>query len=167
MVRLPTERVAARARFDTFFEEEHVRLFKALYFVTGNRDDAEELMQEAFLKLWERWDEQRINDPTGYLFRVALNAFRSRRCRTAVALRKAIPVSEQRDDFLDAEMRADVCALLLQLTPRQRAAVLLVDLLGYPSQQAARILRVRPGTVRTLATQARRTLRATEGARDA
>ena len=124
-------------------------------------------MQEAFLKLWERWDEQRINDPTGYLFRVALNAFRSRRRRTAVALRKAIPVSEQRDDFLDAEMRADVCALLLQLTPRQRAAVLLVDLLGYPSQQAARILRVRPGTVRTLATQARRTLRATEGARDA
>ncbi len=64
-------------------------------------------------------------------------------------------------------MRADVRQLLLRLTPRQRAALLLVDLLGYPSEQAARILRVRPGTVRTLATQGRRALRATEGARDA
>ena len=91
VVRLPTERVEARARFDTFFEEEHERLFKALYFVTGNRHDAEELMQDAFLKLWERWDETRITDPTGYLFRVALNGFRSRHRRAAVALRKAIP----------------------------------------------------------------------------
>ena len=51
----PSERVEAWARFDTFFEEEHERLFKALYFVTGNRHDAEELMQDAFLRLWERW----------------------------------------------------------------------------------------------------------------
>ena len=33
---IPTERVEAWARFDTFFVEEHERLFKALYFVTGN-----------------------------------------------------------------------------------------------------------------------------------
>ena len=55
-MRFPSERVEARARFDEFFEEEHERLFKALYFVTGNRHDAEELMQDAFLRLWERWD---------------------------------------------------------------------------------------------------------------
>jgi hypothetical protein len=45
VVRFPTKRAEARARFDDFFEEEHERLFKALYFVTGNRHDAEELMQ--------------------------------------------------------------------------------------------------------------------------
>jgi RNA polymerase sigma factor (sigma-70 family) len=160
-------RVSPPADFSVFFAEEHAKVFKALYFVTGNRADAAELMQDAFLKLWERWDEARITDPTGYLFRVALNGFRSRHRRAVVALRKAIPVSEQRDDFLEAEMRADVRQLLLRLTPRQRAALLLVDLLGYPSEQAARIMRVRPGTVRTLATQGRRALRATEGARDA
>jgi DNA-directed RNA polymerase specialized sigma24 family protein len=61
------------ARFDEFFEVEHERLFKALYFVTGNRHDAEELMQDALLKLWERCGElHRIDDPTAYLFRVAL-----------------------------------------------------------------------------------------------
>lgn len=153
---IPFELVETRARFDTFFEEERERLFKALYFVTGNREDAEELTQDAFLRLWERWDDiDRIDDPTGYLFRVALNGFRMRRRRAAVAVRKLVPVTEPSDSFLEAEMRADVRQLLMGITPRQRAALLLVDLLGYSSEQAARILRVRPSTVRALATQGR------------
>ena len=164
----PTKNVEAWARFDTFFQEEHERLFKALYFVTGNRQDAEELMQDAFLKLWERWDSiDEIEDPTGYLFRIALNGFRMRRRHAAMSVRKVIPMPESRDLFLDAEMRTDIRAMLLGLTPRQRAALLLVDLLGYPSEQAGRILGVRPTTVRALAMQGRRALRATEGARDA
>ena len=168
MVAFPSERGEAWARFDDFFEEEHERLYKALYFVTGNRHDAEELMQDAFVKLWERWGEiHRISDPVGYLFRVALNGFRMRRRRAAMALRRLPPVRAARDEFLEAEMRADTRLLLLGLSPRQRAAILLVDLLGYPSEQAARILRVRPSTVRNLASQGRRALRATEGARDA
>jgi RNA polymerase sigma-70 factor (ECF subfamily) len=69
--------------------------------------------------------------------------------------------------FVEAEMRADVRQLLLGLTPRQRAALVLVDLLGYPSEQAGSILGVRASTVRALAAQGRRALRATEGARDA
>jgi RNA polymerase sigma-70 factor (ECF subfamily) len=168
VLRFPTENVEAWARFDEFFQQEHERLFKALYFISGNRQDAEELMQDAFLTLWERWDSSgEIEDTTGYLFRVALNGFRMRRRRAGMSIRKVIPVPEARDPFLDAEMRADVRALLLGLTPRQRAALLLVDLLGYPSEQAGRILGVRPSTVRALATQGRRALRAKEGARDA
>jgi RNA polymerase sigma factor (sigma-70 family) len=167
VVRLRSEGVDERAYFDTFFAEEHERLFKALYFVTGNRHDAEELMQDAFLRLWERWDDlDRITDPTGYLYRVALNGFRMRRRRAATAIRRLTPVREETDAFLEAEMRADMRQLLLQVTPRQRAALLLVDLLGYPSEQAASILGIRPSTVRALATQGRRALRA-EGARDA
>jgi RNA polymerase sigma-70 factor, ECF subfamily len=168
IVQFPTERVEARARFDEFVEDEHERLYKALYFVTGSREDAEDIAQEAFLKLWERWDDiDRIEDPTGYLFRVALNGFRMRRRRATTALRRLAPIGTERDEFAEAEMRADVRRLLLGLSPRQRAALLLVDLLGYPSEQAARILRVRPSTVRNLASQARRALKSTEGARDA
>jgi RNA polymerase sigma-70 factor (ECF subfamily) len=167
LVPFPIELVDAWARFETFVEEEHERLYKALYFVTGSREDAEDLSQEAFMALWERWNTHEIEDPTGYLFRVALNGFRMRRRRAALALRKVIPIPEGRDEFLDAEMRADVRRLLLGLTPRQRAALLLVDLLGYRSEQAARILRVRPSTVRNLVSQGRRALKATEGARDA
>jgi RNA polymerase sigma-70 factor (ECF subfamily) len=162
------EPVEAGARFDDFVADEHERLYKALYFVTGSREDAEDLSQEAFMRLWERWDRlDEIEDPTGYLFRVALNGFRMRRRRAAMALRRHVPVPELRDGFVEAEMRVDVRRLLSGLTPRQRAALLLVDLLGYPSEQAARILRVRPSTVRNLASQGRRALRSAEGVEDA
>src|SRR4029453_16064590 len=147
VVKFPSERAEAWARFDEFFEEEHERLFKALYFVTGNRHDAEELVRDAFLSLWERWGViGRIDDPTGYLFRVALNGFRMRRRRAAMAVRKVVPIPGRRDAFLEGEVRAALRQPLLEISPRQRAALLLVDLLGYPSEQAARILRVRPPT---------------------
>jgi RNA polymerase sigma-70 factor (ECF subfamily) len=165
----PVERVDERTRFDAFVEEEHERLYKALYFVTGSREDAEDLSQDAFMKLWERWGTiDEIEDPTGYLFRVALNGFRSRRRRATMALRRNTPmVTDARDEFIEADMRADVRSLLLGLTSRQRAALLLVDLLGYSSEQAGRILRVRSSTVRNLASQGRRALKTAEGVRDA
>jgi RNA polymerase sigma factor (sigma-70 family) len=129
--------------------------------VTGDRHDAEELMQDAFLKLWERWDRvSRIEDPQAYLFRAALNGFRMRRRRAATALRKLAPLKEDTDPFRESEVRADVRRMLLGLSPRQRAALVLTDLLGYSSDEAARILRVRPSTVRALASQGRRALRA-------
>jgi DNA-directed RNA polymerase specialized sigma24 family protein len=46
----------ARPTFEEFFGTEHARLFGALCFITGDRDEAEEIMQDAFLRLWERWD---------------------------------------------------------------------------------------------------------------
>ena len=162
-----TDAAVEWASFDAFFEQGHERLFRALYFVTGSRQDAEELMQDAFLKLWERWGDRRIEDPTAYLFRVALNGFRMRRRRAAMAIRKVMPAPESRDAFADVEIRAEVRRLLLEITPRQRAALVLVDLLEYPSEEAARILGVRPSTVRALATKGRQALRSTEEARDA
>jgi RNA polymerase sigma factor (sigma-70 family) len=163
-----TEDVGESASFDTFVEEEHDRLFKAMYFVTGRREDAEDLAQDAFLKLWERWDRiDAIDDPTAYLFRVALNGFRMWRRHTLMEIRRRTPNGAERDEFADAEIRADVRRVLLGLSPRQRAALVLVDLLGYPSKQAARMLGVRASTVRNLVSQGRKHVRRTEGASDA
>ena len=62
-IRLPAAEQAP-SDFAASFAEEHRGLFKAL-FVTGNRADAAELMQDAFLKLWVRWDRvDRLDDPT-------------------------------------------------------------------------------------------------------
>ena len=163
-----TEDASVEASFDTFVEDEHERLFKALYFVTGDREDAEDLTQEAFLRLWERWDRiDSIDDTTAYLFRVALNGFRMHRRRAALAIRRQLATTQERDAFAEAEMHADVRRLLLELSPRQRAALLLVDLLGYPSEEAARMMRVRPSTVRNLASQGRKALRSIERDQDA
>jgi len=86
------DRVSTPADFSTFFAEEHRKVFKAaLYFVTGNRVDAAELMQDAFLKLWERWDSiERIDDPTAYLFRVAMNGSRMRARAARRATRRLV-----------------------------------------------------------------------------
>jgi DNA-directed RNA polymerase specialized sigma24 family protein len=47
--------------------------------VTGNRHEAEEAMQDAFARIWERWDVvQSFANPTGYLYRAAMNVWRIR-----------------------------------------------------------------------------------------
>jgi DNA-directed RNA polymerase specialized sigma24 family protein len=53
--------------------------------------------------------------------------------------------------------------MLLALSPRQRAALVLLDMYGYGSEEAGRIMGIRPSTVRALATQGRAVLRSTGG----
>jgi RNA polymerase sigma factor (sigma-70 family) len=114
--------------FSVFFADEHARLFKSLYFVTGNRADAQELMQDAFLKLWERWDSvEEIDDPTGYQFRVALNGSRMRARAARRAAKRLTMVSELVDPFDEIELREDLGRMLRTLGPRQRAALVLLD----------------------------------------
>jgi RNA polymerase sigma-70 factor (ECF subfamily) len=166
VVRLPTVEDAPRD-FHTFFEDEHRGLLKALYFVTGDRAEADDQMQEAFLKLWERWDRiDTIRDPRAYLFRIAFNGSKMRARSAARAAARALPVVAMRDAYDDADIREDVRRMLRSLTPRQRAALVLLDLYGYGSEDAARVMGIRPSTVRALATQGRAALRATGGPHD-
>ena len=148
--------------FDEFFIDQHERLYRALYFVTGSRQDAEELMQDAFLKLWERWDRiGEIDDAEGYLYRVALNGFRMRARRAKVAAKHLMVMGATPDPFADVDLKQDLHRLLLQLSPRQRAAVVLTDVYGYSSEQAGQMMGIRPTTVRVLASQGRAAMRAT------
>jgi RNA polymerase sigma factor (sigma-70 family) len=150
--------------FRTLYEDEHRRLFQTLYFVTGDRHDAADLMHDAFLKLWERWDSiGEIRDVHAYLFKVALNGSRMRARTARRATRRRIPLGVVHDPFDEVELREDVRRMLQTLTPRQRAALLLLDLYDYGSEEAARIMGVRPSTVRALATQGRAVLRTSGG----
>jgi RNA polymerase sigma factor (sigma-70 family) len=140
--------------FEAFFRDEHARLLRALFLVTGNGSEAEELM------VWERWDRVgRLDDPTGYLYRTAMNAFRSRYRRALRAARRAIRPSPPADAFAQAEDRDRVARALRTLPPRQRAALVLTELLGYGSEEAGRVLGVKAVTARVLASQARAALR--------
>lgn len=162
------ERAAETPRdFRTFFEDEQRRLFKMLYFVTGDRADAADLMQDAFLKVWERWDRvAQVEDPVAYLFKVALNGSRTRIRTARRTAARQVPLHLVRDQFEEVDLREDVLRMLRGITPRQRAALLLLDLYGYGSQEAARIMGIRPSTVRALATQGRAALRTAGGGHD-
>ena len=168
MIRVPAADAHASAPgFEDFFDEERDRLLGALYVVTGNRADAEELMQDAFLKIWERWDfVSSLDNPTGYLYRTAMNAFRMRYRHALVAARRLLPGHTRTDDFDEVEIREDVRNALRGLHPRQRAAIVLTELLGFSSSEAGRTLGIKSSTVRALSTQARAALRRAIGSDD-
>lgn len=153
----------ARPTFEDFFVTEHARLFGALCFVTGDRDEAEEIMQDAFLRLWERWDRLRLDDAPAYLFRTAINVFRNRYRRASLSLRKTLAIAPSEDAFATVDDRDLVVRTLRDLTADQRAAVLLTGYVGLTSEEAGQMLGMRPSTVRTLATRARAAIRERAG----
>jgi RNA polymerase sigma-70 factor (ECF subfamily) len=143
--------------FEEFYEATFRRLFTALCLVTGSRHEAEEVAQEAFVRVFERWDHVRaLEDPSGYLFRTSMNVFRSRYRRALLGLRRTLFLAPAAtDDFAAVETHDEVVRLLLGLDPRQRAAVLLTAILDYSAEEAGRMLGLRPSSVRSLTTRAR------------
>jgi RNA polymerase sigma-70 factor, ECF subfamily len=151
--------------FEGFYMANERRLFRAIFVLTGSRQEAEDLAQHAFCKVWERWDKvSELDDPVGYLFRTAFNAHHSATRRAVRAARKVVdvvahsappPAPEPADLAAD---RDHVARALAQLTPRQREAVMLTPLLDRDVDDAARIMRIRPTTVRVLVSQARAVL---------
>ena len=153
-----------QARFEDFFGSEHARLFGALCLVTGDRYEAEEIMQDAFLRLWERWERVRgLDDPSAYLFRTAMNVFRNRYRRAALGLRRTVSLAPNEDAFSTVEDRDAVVRALRGLNPTQRAAVVLTGYIGLTSEEAGEMLGMRAGAVRTLATRARAEIREQAG----
>lgn len=153
--------------FEDFFERESRSLFRRLCLVTGNRQEAEDVMQDAFLRLYEQWDRVAgMEDSVGYLYRTAFNVFRRRSRRAALAVRRTLGLAPSADEFAAADARHLVSQALARLTPRQRAALVLTELLGYGSEEAGRVLGVRAGTIRALASQGRAAMRQVLGDAD-
>jgi RNA polymerase sigma-70 factor (ECF subfamily) len=150
----------ATRNFEAFYEDENGLLFRRLWLVTGNRAEAEELTQDAFLKVWERWDRVgAMDDPVGYLYRTAMNLFRKRYRRAMLALRRSVGLAPSQDDFADADDRETIRRVLATLPPRQRAALVLTEMLGFTSNEAGNALGVKPSTVRSLSHHGRESFR--------
>lgn len=158
------ERVRVPQTFEGFYRENRDRLFRALLVVTRDRHQADELTQESFAKVWARWGSvASMDNPAGYLFRVALNThFKGTRRARQLARRHLIDRSTQVEDPISEVNSRDVIdRAILLLTPRQRAALVATYYLDLDSAEAGRALGIRPGTVRRLVSQARANLRET------
>lgn len=147
------------------------RYFRAAYLVAlarvGQRADAEDVCQEAFLRSWERIHECR--DPSrfaAWLVRIVRNMALNRReylnVRVAEPLDHTIPLaSSSRADFHaeQQELRTALQAGLVQLTVNQREVVLLHDLEGWPHSDIAARLEISEGMSRRYLSDARKRLR--------
>ena len=136
--------------FESFFDREARTLFRRLYAVTGDAGEAEEIMQDAFLALWERWDRVgAMDDPTGYLYPNVDERLPKERTTSRPRDPEAPRVSPPDPvPFANIDEQQDVVAALRHLSPKQRAAIVLLDVLDYTSEDAGKALGVSAGTVR-------------------
>lgn len=146
--------------FEDFFQAEHVRLARALYLLTGSAAEADELTQEAMVRVYERWDRVRqMDSPQGYLFRTALNLHRSRLRRLATRAREIFTATPSPDPAEVVQSRDSLTRALASLPTGQREAVVLVEWLGLGQEEAAAALGIKQGSVRARLSRAKADLR--------
>lgn len=132
----------------------------------GERADAEDLVQDAFLRALDRLPLLDPNRPFGPWFytllrNLGINQLRARRVRqTEPELPDAISTNERPDEaVMNAEMRERFDEALAALTPRQREIVMLFEVEGWKGVEIAEHLGLTPENVRWHLHQAKKLLR--------
>jgi len=154
------------------FVAERPRLVGVAYRITGSIADAEDVVQEAWLRL-QRTDGSAVRDPTGWLItvvsRLALDdlkrAYRSRESYVGPWLPEPVPTpAAHADPQVAAELSESLTLAFLQLldalSPPERVAFLLADVFATPYEVIGQVLDRSPAACRQLASRARRRLAA-------
>ncbi|MFT4029470.1 MAG: RNA polymerase sigma-70 factor [Protaetiibacter sp.] len=146
------------------FESVRPRLFGIAYRMLGTVSDAEDLVQEAWLR-WQGTDRDAVREPAAFLAttvtRLALTELDSARARREHYPGPWLPepVDTSADPALGAE-RAEalsfaVLVLLERLTPAERAAYVLHEAFEYPYRRIAEVLETSEANARQLGSRAR------------
>ncbi|MBA2280892.1 MAG: sigma-70 family RNA polymerase sigma factor [Acidimicrobiia bacterium] len=146
-----------------FCRRERPRLVGSLALYLGDAGVAEELAQEALVRVWERWDRVALMErPDAWLHRTALNLARSWFQRRAAERRAHQRAGAPAESSLlpDTPAAVAVRAAVAGLAPRQRAAVVARFYAGLDVAGAAVALGCSEGTVKALTHQAITRLRA-------
>jgi RNA polymerase sigma-70 factor (ECF subfamily) len=141
-----------------FLYTAYPRLVAAVALVCGSRPAAEDAVQEALLRAWERSEKgQAIDSLEAWVTTVALNLSRSGRRRLRSERRARAILAAPRDFEPDVE-RLDVERALSALPRRQREAVVLRYYLQLDTREVASALGIGEGTVKSTLFRARATL---------
>ncbi len=152
-----------------FLADSYDRAYRTAWLVVRDRADAEEVVQEAFLRVWRFRDAlPRGEAIRPWLYRVVVNAglssLRRERPRRDAALRASTepvePVPTPETATLDTESAAAVLAALAELPEHLRVAVVLRFWSQLSEREIAIVVRRRPGTVKSRLHEAKRRLAA-------
>ena len=143
------------------------RLFGVAYRILGSASEAEDIVQEVWLR-WQVTDRTVVKDPPAFLAttatRLAINVAQSARSRREAYVGPWLPepVDSSADPALGAErgeaLELAVSLLLEKLTPTERAAFVLREAFDYAYEQIASILRLSEANARQLVSRARKHL---------
>jgi RNA polymerase sigma-70 factor (ECF subfamily) len=153
---------------DDLFDELRPKGFGIAYRMLGSASEAEEVVQEASLRLYRELEEgSEIESPEAYFVtvvtRLAIDELRSARARREVYTGEWLPepilTTEEEDPARHAEIADSLSLGLLvvleTLTPEERAVFLLREVFAYPHDRIAEVLGKSPAAVRQLAVRAR------------
>ncbi|MGX2994737.1 SigE family RNA polymerase sigma factor [Streptomyces sp. JNUCC 64] len=145
--------------FDAFYAVTVKRLVATVYVVTGDLGAAEDAVQEAYIRAWQRWPKLIDGgDPLPWVRRVALRLAISTWRRTRGRILAHFRHGPARDVPEPTEDRVALMAALRELSPQQRQAVVLHHLLDLPVEEVARETGASNGAVRTQLSRARKLL---------
>jgi len=148
------------AAFGILFTRHRERLWAVALRTLGDPEEAADALQDAMISAFRRAGDFRGDSAvTTWLHRIVVNAcldrIRRRAARPAAsgmdepALDALAASSALADSGPDQDTALDVLGALRALGPEQRAALVLVDMLGYPVAETAEILGISPGTVKS------------------
>jgi RNA polymerase sigma-70 factor (ECF subfamily) len=150
------------AAFDEIVRRHRDRLWAVAVRTTGDREEAADALQDALLSAYRRAGTFRGDSAvTTWLHRIVVNAcldrMRRQRVRPTVPLPDREP-ADRRDAHASTETALDVRAALATLPEAQRAALVLVDMHGLSVAEAAQVLEVAEGTIKSRCARGRAAL---------
>jgi RNA polymerase sigma-70 factor (ECF subfamily) len=150
---------------DAIFEERRGAMTGLAYRMLGSRADAEDVVQDAWLR-WRGVETDAVTNPAGFLNRVVtrlcLDRLKSARARREVYVGEWLPEPVVDEDHQDLGENLSVAFLLTleRLTPLERAAFLLHDVFDSPFADVAKTLGRTEAACRQLAARAREHVKA-------
>lgn len=160
--------------FEEFLAGNKDRLFGYAYYLLRDREEAEDVTQEIFIRLWESWDSIERSRMHAWIMKVAHNRCmdllrrRKRRARAGEILERSDPGDEayrsrgERDPELEVELAEEHTILLramASLKEDARSILLMRYFQGLNYEVIAEILNSKPSTVKVRVHRARETLR--------
>lgn len=171
-----------RTAFDRFVEIFHHKLFQFSYMTCGQREDAEEVAQETLLKVFENFAKLREPESVRpWVFRIARNVCYMKRRKSIFAPEEEISLDQLMPSFrgegesrkleiadwshlpeaeaMNSELRQTLETAIRELPDIYRGVLLLRDVEGLTTDEAAEILGVSPDVVKTRLHRARLAVR--------
>lgn len=134
--------------FEDVYRREALGMVRLAFLMVGSRPQAEEIVQDAFARLLERWDS--TQSPGAYLRTSVVNGCKRAHRRRSLERRTAAREPDPAPVGLGVDHLSDALAAL---PPKRRAAIVLRYYDGLSEAEISTVLRVRPGTVKSLASR--------------
>lgn len=145
----------------TMCQQEHARLVGMLGLYCGDRDIAEDLAQEALIRLCRDWGRvRRLEAPERWLHRVAINLAHSHFRRAAIERKALLLLGSSPAHQPESGRDVETLELLKNLAHRQKAALILHYYLDMTVPEVARVMAIPEGTAKTLIHRGSRALNA-------